>query len=990
MKRIIVSIAWVLLYETQNLAQFYLTGSDPCRLQWKQIKTPHFTVIFPEDFSPRAQQVAHAFEKNYSRVCHSMPVQLPNIPVVIHSRSSVSNGITSWAPRRIELFPLPYQENMYAQDWFEQLALHEFRHVCQFKRFDYGCTKLGNVFFGQAATIMISSIVPPYFFEGDAVLSETVLSSAGRGRQPWFVMETRAQLIGKNIRYSYRKATLGSFCHHVPDIYQFGYLYVASLRQQYGKEIWEYVPQHAGRYPFLVYPGRWDGSSFLFSAYSHALKKQTGKHRNALYQQTFSYLDSAWRKQDSMISLTPFRLCNKRHGNRYTSYRYPSCYYDQRPEILPDKTMRVKTSPPLYVIAEKSGIGQLTSFVQIDRQGNEEILYVPGMVAEENFSVSWPYMAWVEYLPDLRWEHRNYKAVKIFNLETRKASYLTYRTRYSYPVLSPDARHIVVVDYRDDHSYALTLLEVPSGHITGSYPVPGNFFAMHPCWDPDNQHVYAIAVTSEGKHIVRLNIYSGQWTTIFEAKNMEIYQLHADTNHLYFRSGYSGIENIYALRKRDRHIFMVTSSRFGAFDPHVHEGMLYYSNYTADGYDAACTSIDTSSWIPLENVHYTGIDLWKRAYEEEKETFISSSGTDSLYPVFPYSKTRHLFNIHSWTPFYLPSINIAPEPAKVAPGITLYSQNILGTAVAYAGTAYRNDIQKFMSYAGFTYYGFFPVFNASIGYGGQQTVHEEEGIPYNGELMPAGYIRGIMYVPMNFSRGKYYCGLVPETGIYYANSLKYDREKGLYDKGYTRNIYRLQFYRYLKKTDLDIVPRKGVGADLLYAYSPWENRFYGELWSFSVSGYLPGIFKHQSLKLMAGAEYQTPRQYILSGIQRPARGYDNDTAWLKQTTYYSSLQKITLDYILPLCYPDVSLFDIIYIRRFRTNLFFDHSQGKFRDPDTRTYINRELNSAGIEVTCDFHLFHIQSPIGISYRYAYLLGHQTYTWGIYFNVDLLNF
>ena len=407
-------------------------------------------------------------------------------------------------------------------------------------------------------------------------------------------------------------------------------------------------------------------------------------------------------------------------------------------------------------------------------------------------------------------------------------------------------------------------------------------------------------------------------------------------------------------------------------------------------YDAACTSIDTSSWIPLENVHYTGIDLWKRAYEEEKETFISSSGTDSLYPVFPYSKTRHLFNIHSWTPFYLPSINIAPEPAKVAPGITLYSQNILGTAVAYAGTAYRNDIQKFMSYAGFTYYGFFPVFNASIGYGGQQTVHEEEGIPYNGELMPAGYIRGIMYVPMNFSRGKYYCGLVPETGIYYANSLKYDREKGLYDKGYTRNISRLQFYRYLKKTDLDIVPRKGVGADLLYAYSPWENRFYGELWSFSVSGYLPGIFKHQSLKLMAGAEYQTPRQYILSGIQRPARGYDNDTAWLKQTTYYSSLQKITLDYILPLCYPDVSLFDIIYIRRFRTNLFFDHSQGKFRDPDTRTYINRELNSAGIEVTCDFHLFHIQSPIGISYRYAYLLGHQTYTWGIYFNVDLLNF
>ena len=48
----------------------------------------------------------------------------------MHTRTAQSNGLVAWAPKRIELFTTPHQQ-IYSQDWLEQLALHEFRHLVQ-------------------------------------------------------------------------------------------------------------------------------------------------------------------------------------------------------------------------------------------------------------------------------------------------------------------------------------------------------------------------------------------------------------------------------------------------------------------------------------------------------------------------------------------------------------------------------------------------------------------------------------------------------------------------------------------------------------------------------------------------------------------------------------------------------------------------------------------------------------------------------------------
>ena len=65
--------------------------------------------------------------------------------------------------------------------------------------------------------------MPPWFFEGDAVFTETLLSNAGRGRMPYFEGQYRALLLTGN-SLNYEKNSAGSYKKLIPNIYNMGYL----------------------------------------------------------------------------------------------------------------------------------------------------------------------------------------------------------------------------------------------------------------------------------------------------------------------------------------------------------------------------------------------------------------------------------------------------------------------------------------------------------------------------------------------------------------------------------------------------------------------------------------------------------------------------------------------------------------------------------------------------------------------------------------------
>src|SRR5690606_20631994 len=243
----------VIYFTTQASAQYYHTGQDPASIRWKQINTLTFQLIFPDYYEEQAKKLAGNLEVAYPYTSFTLKHNPAKIPVILHTQTVQSNGLVAWAPKRAEFFTTPHQ-SMYAQEWLEQLALHEFRHVVQVDKIQSNLPRWIRYSLGEQGTALaFGAYLPWWFIEGDAVVTETALSQYGRGRFPSFLMEHQAQVVEKGV-FTYDKAFFGSYRDFVPNHYKLGYHLAGNLRARHGSELWEEVLTRAGSKPFSLMP----------------------------------------------------------------------------------------------------------------------------------------------------------------------------------------------------------------------------------------------------------------------------------------------------------------------------------------------------------------------------------------------------------------------------------------------------------------------------------------------------------------------------------------------------------------------------------------------------------------------------------------------------------------------------------------------------------------------------------------------------------------
>ena len=85
---------------------------------------------------------------------------------------------------------------MGSTEWYELLVIHEGRHMFQFGQADRRINRLFRLLGGERIQSLAGFLmIPGWFWEGDAVVNETLLSESGRGRQPYFNREIRALLL---------------------------------------------------------------------------------------------------------------------------------------------------------------------------------------------------------------------------------------------------------------------------------------------------------------------------------------------------------------------------------------------------------------------------------------------------------------------------------------------------------------------------------------------------------------------------------------------------------------------------------------------------------------------------------------------------------------------------------------------------------------------------------------------------------------------------
>jgi len=912
-------IFFIIIFTCSLLTPQYIDNNQyPPGIDWRYIDTAKFRIVFPFEITEEGQRVANILEYIYPKIS-SGNIRGKRLTLFLPNSGIFSNGYIQLAPQKGEFFSTPPQSNFTGNtEWYSALSLHEGKHVDQFDRLNKGFTRLGDIIFGDLGRSLLSFLsVPAWFWEGEAVYTETIYSSGGRGRQPSFSMSTRSIILAGK-KFKYIKSYLSSYKDHIPDIYRLGYFITSYMANNFTKEKIDSILKISSDYSF--YP-------LIFSS---ALKHETGMNVKQFYDQVMKDLHSKWSISDSKLHITNFRKITTVKQRGWTLYT------------------SAKVMESGDIISQKYGISTPLTLVMISRDGNEEKITGFRTVGHiyNNLSTSGDMIVWNEPVTDLRWEKRSYSEIVIYDISRNRKKRLTKRTRFFSPALSPDGKLIAAIHFSKLRRSSLVILNSENGSIINEYGSPDNSLLLTPSWDQD------------GDKITLVRMKNGRQTiNIFDFNNeafIDILPLSGNSysapvffdDFIIYSSPYSGIDNIFAVEFKTGKQYRITGSRFGAFFPSIHKDKktLIYSDYNINGMDIVSTPIDPDEWIPLDKVLINRIEYFK----DNITPFVENDLTDvekipqKEYIIKKYSPLKNLINFHSRVLL----------PYRTEPAIELYSSNKLNTTFLTGGFSFNTNENTVKFYTRAVYAGLFPVIKIGFSRGGRNTgsplkLAWDETTADLALLLPFNLSRGIFTRKLDLQAQ---FSLTKVSGSNENNGYKIA-------EGNINSIsYNLRFLNYKHFSKRDLAPEFGQFFSAEFSHTPWDNYYKGErIFGYGVL-YLPGIFRHNSLRIGLSYEKQKPVNYIFSSNINFSRGYDYE--------FKDNLMFATFDYTFPIAYPDLILGELLYLKRIKGGLFVDLGKG-FNSDSTKFF-----NSAGLEIRSEINLFSIPVDLDIGMRISY--------------------
>lgn len=968
--------------EVANGQESVTQSTSPASMNWYQINTKNFKVLYPLGFDQEAQRVANTLEHIREPAAATLNITPTKISVILHSQSAISNGFVTLAPRRSEFYAMPPQNYNFTgtNEWLTLLSAHEYRHMVQFQKSKTGFNKLVYLFFGQLAGAGMSFVaVPQWFWEGDAVATETAFTASGRGRIPEFDLLFRTNFLeGRN--FNYHKQYLRSYKHNVPDHYVLGYHMVSYLRKKTGNpDIWSDITKRAWSVPFVPF------------TFSNAIKKETGMHVTDLYKETANELKRDWTAQQKGLELTPFEKVNKRSSKTYTNYSYPQ---------------------PLAngsVVALKSGIGDFTQWVTISPEGKEYKLFVPGPINDAGMlSASGNKLVWNEYRLDPRWQTRSYSIVKGYRFEAKKKSnhirkilpfvshvgkndvkhkgkldVIAKHARYGAATISPDGLKVATVQTDNAYNSNLVVLDYNSGVVLKKIENNENHLITMPRWSNDGKQIVFIELINSGKVISRYDEQSGMVETLFDAGEENVGHPVLFNNILFYNSPWSGIDNVYALDVINHTRFQVTSSKYGAYNPSVSlDGKtIWYNEQTRDGLDIVKIPFNPADWKAIEEVKKIPSLFADVLAEQEGLPSLMESIATTIHPTKRYHRVSGMINPHSWGVYTTSSFNTLD--------LGVSSKDILSTTAIDLG--YRFDVTERTGFwrAGVSYQGMYPIVDFQLTYGNrsdkedyfQGTTLKTIKFEWEETQLETG-----LRIPLITTHSKYSSSLSTGNfiGLTTVNNFKNDLDGGgrfVNDSGdqylfrnyvdngqLVYNHFNFNMTHLLKRSRRDILSKWGQTLQLDYYSTPYSiSDFNGAQFTALGTIYFPGLFKHHSLWVYSAFQHSLinnrligtrPDNYLFRNLAPSPRGHS--------ISRFQDYYMVAVNYTFPILYPDLAFGPVLNIQRIRGNAFADYGYGK----STLFGFDREYTSVGGEVKFDFNFMRLLQQFNLGIRYSY--------------------
>lgn len=856
-----------IIYTQKNYAQVFDIEQANSNIKWKQINTPKFQLIFPEHFSPSASKLANSIEIQINQSSSNLQRKAKKISIVVQENTLEQNGFVQLAPRKSEIYSTPsgIADN---QSWLTSLTLHEMRHVAQF---DNLTGKIRKPYGEQLALGLFALNLPSWYFEGDAVLHETLYSEGGRGRLSSWQMPIRTN-IQSNLNYDFNKYVHGSFKDIVPSYYTIGYFMNSELYQKDPKITGEIFEEMHGK---LLRP-------FNFQ---QALKKYYGSKASKLFEQTMANLKQTWIEKPENI-----------YPNRMLfEDKYPTDY------ILPQTQNGI-----LYALEQ--GPQRVSRIVKIDQNKLNSPQEVTKLGAQimPYFDIKEHLIVWDEYRRNARYSKETFNVINVYNTISKAKKTITYETRYYTPTISPDLKSIACVEVDEANNSYLVTLDLLTGKKLNSISMPEGLHIQQPQYHPSGDKIITIGVSEKGTNLVEINLVDEKITMLTPWSNQQIERPIYHKNDVIFKTNMNNKDDIFKLK--DGELWRITNVEFGAFNPSVDQNILYFDDYTTKGLKINYLDLDKIEQQKIAPKSSETLYTSQNKFKNPDRAIL----TDTVYPIEDYSTLLHAINFHSISI----SGNDFESFDNLKPGIFFLSNDVLNTTQAKLGIEYDTNIKKATYSAQVSYQKYYP--KITLGYknrgliGAASTPNKPDSTRY------FDFRENLVTLDIQLPFVKYRGNQVYSYGLNFGTSYQYRYATSIPNlQNFNHEIaFPLNYQVYLNKnarrSRMDIFPRWGQNISFTYRHIPFEKEVNGTSWSLRTNFFFPGIILNHGFQVRYSMQENTGRFASTTDIPL----IDGIT----YIAYRNIKNTLLLDYRLPLTYPDLSIGQLAYLKRIYAGL----------------------------------------------------------------------
>lgn len=583
---------------------------------------------------------------------------------------------------------------------------------------------------------------------------------------------------------------------------------------------------------------------------------------------------------------------------------------------------------------------------------------------------------------------------------------LTKHSRYSGAAIAPDGIRVATVETQTDYTIRLAIISYADGSTFKAFENSGNDMLAMPRWTGDGASIAILRTNAEGKTISLIHAETGAITDLMPRSLENVGHPVPWDDYVLFNSPAGGIDNIHAVNVKTKERFQITTSRYGAFNPcpSADGKWLYYNDQSRDGLDVVRIPMDPSTWQTFTGDRSSSNQNFAHLVEQENHSTVLNEVTNTTFDTKRYHRVAGMINPHSWGPYFTGSLTRL--------NIGVVSQDVMSTTSLFAGYEYDLQEQTGLWKFGASYQGMYPILDLQVikadrkvneGLVGTETITGTDTTFQVQELIfkwKETTVETGVRIPLLTTSSRFlgsfqvanYVGFTKVTD--FNNTISGDSRvvnarvvngdvQGFYtffNYPANGNLYynhlSMEAFRLMKRSRRDINSKWGQYILVDYFSTPYGGDYSGAQFSVYGTAFFPGFFKHHSIWAYYAFQYSDMDQMYYSDTTRSEVADNKNYQFRNQiplprgqsVTRFINMQSMSINYTMPLWYPDIAMGPLLNLQRFRGNVFFDFAQGTgryFGDSSTTRYA-----SVGGELRLDFNVMRFLPQFNMGVRYSY--------------------